>query len=233
MEVLYSARRLGMETSLKWLVYDDWDFKNEAITMDGQRIEVKPWEVNSYYRSLDDKPIDIRVTAKANASTHHEYQRKQAEKETEKVEDVKTEEPPKPTKSKKTDKKAKKAKPPQQVEDKTSNDALSYDYHKVIYRLKGEGFVMDVDGSYDDAVKLKNELSKGKHIDIVEVTIRPKSVVVDSYYILVHKRNGKIISDIDFDNVDDAKRHKDKIKTKYLQDMVLIYPVEESIKNQK
>lgn len=216
MEVLHSARRLGFDTELHWLVYDDDGFTNVAITVDGQRINIDPTKIEQYYTSNDGTPLNIRLSHKADYTP-------QPTKSEHVIEEPKTD-----IKPKKKSNKKKKVEPKPDIVPKTDDTTtLNKGYNKVLYNINdGKGFSIDVDGSYDDAIKLKNEISRGRELTIQKLTILTHMSPVDTYYILEHYRDGKLFSDIDYEQFVDADRKRQNILQRYPNDVVNIYHVD-------
>lgn len=231
MKALHSAQRLGFETSLRWLVFDDEEFTGDVIMVDGERTTIDPTDIESYYKSDDGRKANIRLSPKMDYVVKSS---KKSSKSTWVAPLFEDSSKPKPKKKEnnlttiiydESDNVVVKRSPKTTVSGKPLDD-----YHKVIHRIKSDnGFSIDVDGSYESAVKLKNELSKGRVLSMETVVIRSVMKPVDTYYILERHREGTLVEDSDFDSRDDAERRQTEITKSHPDDIVSIYHVEEVI----
>ena len=215
MEFLYSAKRLNNETDLRWFVYDDDQYTGYAVTNDGKRIEVDHSNIQTFYQNA----IDIRFSHKVDNSVISNKKKKQATfSENKKA--IKHE--PKPVK----------IEPVEVREDISEPDIIGSDYHKIIFSLYDEDsdFEIEVDGSENDAISLKNELSK-KHqnLTIKKKIVRSVHQVIDTYTTIEHFKNGKIYFEMDFDDPKEAISMFQKRKLRYPNDDIRMYHVEEVI----
>lgn len=215
MEVLYSAKRINNETSLRWFVYDDDQYTGYAVTNDGKRIEVDHSNIQSFYQNA----INIRFSHKVDDSV---ISTKKKNKPTDSVNKKAIKHEPKPVK----------IEPVEVREDISEPDIIGSDYHKIIFSLYDEDsdFEIEVDGSENDAISLKNELSK-KHqnLTIKKKIIRSVHQVIDTYTTIEHFKNGKIYFEMDFDDPKEASSMFQKRKLRYPNDDIRRYHVEEVI----
>ena len=213
MEVLYSAKRINNETSLRWFVYDDDQYTGYAVTNDGKRIEVDHSNIQSFYQNA----IDIRFSHKVDDSVISTKK-----KPTDSVNKKAIKHEPKPVK----------IEPVEVREDISEPDIIGSDYHKIIFSLYDEDsdFEIEVDGSENDAISLKNELSK-KHqnLTIKKKIIRSVHQAIDTYTTIEHFKNGKIYFEMDFDDHKEASSMFQKRKLRYPNDDIRRYHVEEVI----
>ena len=215
MEFLYSAKRLNNETDLRWFVYDDDQYTGYAVTNDGKRIEVDHSNIQTFYQNA----IDIRFSHKVDNSVISNKKKKQATfSENKKA--IKHE--PKPLK----------IEPVEVSEDISEPDIIGSDYNKVIFSLYDEDsdFEIEVDGNENDAISLKNELSKKhKNLTIKKKIVRSVHQVTDTYTTIEHFKNGKIYFEMDFDDPKEAISMFQKRKLRYPNDDIRMYHVEEVI----
>lgn len=209
MEVLYSAKRLNNETSLRWFVFNDDQYSGYAITNDGERIPVSPKQIKHYYKN----PVDLKFSHKVENSVARNKKKQKVTidiPESDMVDEkplVKTPKPPE------------------------IDHNLYGEYHKVIFSvIDDSGFEIEVDGNEDSAITLKNELSrKYKNLSIKKKIIRSVKEVIDTYTTVEHYKHGKIYFEMDFDDAKDASNMFNKRKTKYPNDDIRMYLVEEVI----
>lgn len=240
MEALHSAQRLGFETSLRWFVFDDDEFTGDVITVDNERININPQDIDTYYKSGDGRKPNIRLSPKmdyvAKSSKKRDGSKSTPKKEVDEKYKKESTKPKPESKKKQVGSKTTIYDEPHKVvikgPSKTTASGKPVDdgYHKVIHRITSEnGFSIDVDGSYESAVKLKNELSKGRDLTVRTLVIRSVMKPVDTYYVLERHREGTLVEDIDYDSFDDAERRKNDIMKSHPNDVVSIYHVEEVI----
>lgn len=226
MEILYSARRIDTTTSLRWFVFDDDVYSGYAITLDGERIEVDDSNINEFY----DSPPCIKFTNKTSGIVTHTKNKASKVKPAETTESNAGE--PKSNKNAKTKVSKKETSIKPVVFEVSTEKVVSNDYHKVLYSLydPNSDFHIEVDGTEDDALTLKNELSK-RHNNLVlkKKTIRSMAEVIDRYTTIVHKRKGKVIFEMDFDDSTDASKAFEQRLSKHPNDNIRMYHVEETI----
>lgn len=221
MEVLYSAKRINNDTSLRWFVYDDDQYSGYAVTNDGQRIEVDYSNLQSFYIN----PTDIEFSNKSTQTTTSTKNGKNAKAaKTSKKEPIE-----KKSQNSNVVAKKQKASAPKVVIPEESTVVVPA-YNKSIYAIKGKHIDMEVDGSIDDANSMLNELKK-RHQDVtlIKKTIRTIKEVVDRYTLVEHYRDGQLVFEMDFDDVSYAVTAFEKRKNQYPDDDVRMHHVEEVI----
>lgn len=233
MEMLYSAKRLGHTTKLRWLVYNDDQYTGYVIDDKGVKFPVNSDDLNSHYSG----DVDIRISAKVDSSIVRV-------KSSDTPVQAKSKNKEKVNKSKVEPKKAKtkKVKPSNSVQankfiihdesDKLPSfkPKMAPNYHKDIFILSDSDsdFSIEVDGTLDVAESLLRELSsKHKNLVITKRTIRTMTKKLDEYYIIEHRRDGKLIFEMDFDLFEDADNIRVKRKSQYPNDEIYIHHVEE------